>query len=160
MTPHLRVLECISLGINTLGAIASATTLAPTVVRRAIEKAKDKQLVEITGTVRLRTRPRNKYGLTAKGYAYLQPVLAKKPLRCDHPEFQASVNVNRIVDAGAFSADVRITCKTCGTEFEFGGMQRGHSPSAPMVSFDGTEARLPIAPRGSWPTHPTAHHEV
>lgn len=68
--------------------------------------------------------------------------------RCEHLEFNANVAVNRIVDKGAFTADIRITCRTCGLPFEFVGVGYGSSPTEPRMSIDGQELRAPIIPKG------------
>jgi len=70
--------------------------------------------------------------------------------RCDHVQFQASVNVGRLTDPGggaaiAYVADVRIRCVGCGEQFIFLA-PAGMSPVAPRTSLDGTTLRAPIAP--------------
>lgn len=70
---------------------------------------------------------------------------------CQHMQFKASVNVNRLEDVGKFTADVTIECSDCGLPFEFLGMEPGSSFTHPRVSIDGTEARMPIGPRGAQP---------
>lgn len=68
---------------------------------------------------------------------------------CNHENFEAAVIVNRLVDVGRFAADVHIKCVDCGTPFRFLGLPGGLHPEKPTVSFDGTEARMPIAPEGA-----------
>ena len=68
--------------------------------------------------------------------------------RCDHPEFTASVTVNRLDDCGRFSADVTISCDKCGVPMRFIGLPTGLDLNGAAVSVDGTEARLAIAPKG------------
>lgn len=65
---------------------------------------------------------------------------------CKHPAFNASVTVNRLQDTGRFMADVRIECAGCKEPFHFKGLAMGYSPTEPMVSVDGLELRVPIAP--------------
>ena len=65
---------------------------------------------------------------------------------CDHPDFEASVTVNRLEDIKQFAADVHITCRACGRAFKFLGLPGGLHPDRPTASVDATEARLPIAP--------------
>lgn len=65
---------------------------------------------------------------------------------CEHEEFEATVEVNRLEDVGRFAADVRIKCRQCGKPFQFLGLPGGLAPDRPTRSVDGTEARLPIAP--------------
>jgi hypothetical protein len=69
---------------------------------------------------------------------------------CQHPDFAATVDVNRLSDVGAFSADVRIECSACHEPFVFvGSLPTGLSPAEPMLSADGQELRAPIQP-ASW----------
>ncbi len=65
---------------------------------------------------------------------------------CEHKEFEANVEVNRIEDVQKFAADVHIVCRDCKTPFRFLGLPGGVSLSHPTVSIDAIEARLPIAP--------------
>lgn len=67
-------------------------------------------------------------------------------MMCEHPVFEANVQVNIIEDIKAFAADVHIKCTKCGTQFIFLGLPGGLSINYPTVSLDGTEARMPIAP--------------
>lgn len=67
---------------------------------------------------------------------------------CGHLNFVARVAVNRLVDTGRYSADVRVNCVECGEPFRFLGVEAGLSPYAPMVSVDGLELRAPIEPQG------------
>ena len=66
------------------------------------------------------------------------------PKDCKHEQFQASVNVNRLVDTGRFMADVKIVCVVCGTPFRFLGLPCGVDPDGAAVSADGTEGRFAI----------------
>lgn len=68
------------------------------------------------------------------------------PLSCEHLDFRAGVDVQRITDSAVWYADVRVTCAECGQRMEFLGFPLGLSPSEPMVSIDRTEARLPFRP--------------
>jgi len=68
--------------------------------------------------------------------------------QCGHVEFEASVDVQRIIDKGAFTADIRIRCRDCGAPFEFVGVAFGSSPTEPRVSIDRHELRAPIVPPG------------
>lgn len=67
---------------------------------------------------------------------------------CDHPDFAAEVDVNRLSDSGRFQADVRIRCSKCGTPFRFIGLPAGIDLEGAATSVGGTEARLAIAPKG------------
>lgn len=67
---------------------------------------------------------------------------------CQHAVFDATVHVNRMVDGEriSFVADISIVCRACKQPFCFVGLPSGVSPLIPAASFDGTTARLPIAP--------------
>ena len=67
---------------------------------------------------------------------------------CEHKDFAAEVEVNRLEDVNRFSADVRIRCNECGQPFRFIGLPTGLDLNGASVSIDGTEARLAIAPKG------------
>lgn len=68
--------------------------------------------------------------------------------RCEHKDFTADVQVNRLEDSGRFTADVRVTCAECRTPFRFIGLPAGVDLNSPTVSTDATEGRFPIAPQG------------
>lgn len=67
---------------------------------------------------------------------------------CEHKEFEARVEVNRLEDVKRFVADVSIICRDCRTPFRFVGLPVGISIGGASVSIDATEARLTIAPGG------------
>lgn len=69
-------------------------------------------------------------------------------MKCDHPDFQAQVTVNRLDGVKRFQADVRIECVKCGIPFRFIGLPAGVDLNGASVSVDATEARLAIAPKG------------
>lgn len=69
--------------------------------------------------------------------------------KCEHPDFNVFADINRIIDIGAFVADVRISCKDCGLPFEFIGVSAGLSYEKPMASVTAQEIHLPIKPKGS-----------
>jgi hypothetical protein len=69
-------------------------------------------------------------------------------MRCDHPHFEAAVDVIRLQDSGRFAADVRIKCAACGIPMRFIGLPAGVDLNGAAVSVDATEARLAIAPKG------------
>jgi hypothetical protein len=69
---------------------------------------------------------------------------------CEHPEFNAEVDVVRLDDVGAFTAAVRIHCLACDEPFVFiGSLPSGLSSMEPRVNIDGSELRAPIQP-ASW----------
>lgn len=73
---------------------------------------------------------------------------------CDHEEFEAVVDVNRLTDVEggpvtAYSADVRIECTQCGEHFVFIGAPMGLSPREPRTSVLGQIIHLPIKPEGA-----------
>jgi hypothetical protein len=67
---------------------------------------------------------------------------------CKHENFDCFCNVARIEDIGRFSVDVTVKCMDCGTPFKFLGLPLGLDLNGACVNFDGTEARLAIAPKG------------
>lgn len=69
-------------------------------------------------------------------------------MTCKHETFDCFVTVNRLEDVGRFMADVTVKCSDCGTPFKFLGLPLGVDYNSATVSFDGTEARLAIAPQG------------
>lgn len=70
---------------------------------------------------------------------------------CEHKEFDASVRVARIEDKGRFLAEVRITCRDCGTPMQFMGLKPGLDYNGATVSLDGLEANIGIHPQGVAP---------
>lgn len=66
---------------------------------------------------------------------------------CEHRQFQASVNVNRLEDSGRFMADVAIVCEECGLPFSFLGLPPGVDMEGATVSIDGTEGRFALTHR-------------
>jgi len=71
---------------------------------------------------------------------------------CEHPRFEASVDVTRLTDTGGFTADVRIRCGMCYAKFQFLGLPAGSLAGGAAMSIDGLEARLAIAPPGAHPS--------
>lgn len=67
---------------------------------------------------------------------------------CQHPNFTASVVVNRVLKVQRFVADIQIRCTACKEPFKFIGLGCGLAYDEPQVSVDGTELRAPIAPAG------------
>lgn len=70
---------------------------------------------------------------------------------CPHLNFAAQVNVCRVTDGEDgpvkdYQADVTVWCADCKLPFKFIGMKSGLDFRAPMVSFDGLEARIPLRP--------------
>ncbi|MGQ6073491.1 hypothetical protein ACUNGV_27925 [Serratia sp. IR-2025] len=72
-------------------------------------------------------------------------------MSCEHMNFDATVRVARIEDKGRFMAEIRITCRDCGTPMQFMGLAPGYSISGAHVSLDGMEANIGIFPRGNQP---------
>ena len=64
---------------------------------------------------------------------------------CEHRDFTASVQVNRLSDSGQFQADVRITCAQCATPFGFVGVPFGLNLHGVAQGLDG-EGRFAIRP--------------
>lgn len=75
-----------------------------------------------------------------------------KPPKCQHVNFHADVDVNRIEGKdkaiSGFTADIRVKCNDCGLPFEWVGIPVGSSPLRPMASVDFLELRAPLVPRG------------
>lgn len=71
---------------------------------------------------------------------------------CEHKNFRADVDVNRLEDTGQFMADIRIRCFECDLPFEFLGLECGLDLHGARVSIDGQEAHIAIAPRGRKPS--------
>lgn len=69
-------------------------------------------------------------------------------MSCEHRQFDARVSVDRLVDIGRFTADIRINCRECGIAMRFIGLPAGLDLNGAAVSVDATEARLAIAPKG------------
>jgi hypothetical protein len=69
--------------------------------------------------------------------------------KCEHKNFRAEVDVNRLEDSGGFAADIRIRCAECDLPFVFGGVECGFSFQKPMCSMSGQELHAPIAPKDS-----------
>jgi hypothetical protein len=77
-------------------------------------------------------------------------------MKCEHKNFRAEVDVNRLEDSGAFMADIRIFCTECDLPFVFRGIEAGLSFEKPMASITGQELHAPIHPKDSviFPTVP------
>jgi len=66
--------------------------------------------------------------------------------KCNHPDFEANVTVNRLEDSGRFMADVKIECSFCKQPFQFLGIPLGLNMNGATVDVGGTELRLAIKP--------------
>lgn len=71
---------------------------------------------------------------------------------CEHKDFEAQVDINRLEDTGQFAADIRVRCSECNLPFQFIGLPTGLNMEGAAVSADATEARLAIVPYGQAPT--------
>ena len=69
-----------------------------------------------------------------------------KPADCEHPTFRARVDVARLLDAGAFMAEITVQCDVCGVPMRFKGLAAGLSYESPRVSITSEELRAPIEP--------------
>lgn len=69
-------------------------------------------------------------------------------MSCEHPDFHAEVDVNRLADIKRFSASVRIRCAKCGVQMRFLGLPRGVDLNGAATSIDACEANLAIHPKG------------
>lgn len=72
-------------------------------------------------------------------------------MTCEHKNFDAAVRVARIEDKGRFMAEIKITCRDCGTPFQFMGLEPGLNYNGATVSLDGLEANIGIHPQGVQP---------
>lgn len=68
---------------------------------------------------------------------------------CEHLEFEAHVDINRITDDADkhvlyLSVELNIKCKECHKAMLFNGMPMGLSPYHPATDVDGVTARLPM----------------
>jgi hypothetical protein len=70
---------------------------------------------------------------------------------CKHEDFNASVHVARLEDAGNFMTGIIVKCAQCGMPFQFLGLEPGLDVGGARVSIDGLEARIAICPQGSKP---------
>jgi hypothetical protein len=69
--------------------------------------------------------------------------------KCEHENFAANVQVNRITDIKRFTADITVKCVDCGIPFEFVGVEEcGLSYNHPTVNPSAQELRIPIKPKG------------
>lgn len=78
-------------------------------------------------------------------------ILKEDPGVCDHKVLVGHVRCGRITEFEGgpvrwYIAELTVHCDGCKKPFAFQGLQTGMSFTQPMVSFDGTEARLPIKP--------------
>jgi hypothetical protein len=77
-------------------------------------------------------------------------------MTCSHLNFDARVVVTRLTDEGGhvtgYTTDIMVNCRDCGAPFQWLGLPPGSHPAQPMVSADGLEARMPIAPAGAVPS--------
>lgn len=73
-------------------------------------------------------------------------------MMCEHYNFDATVRVARIEDKGRFMAEIRITCRDCGTPMQFMGLEAGLNFDGATVSLDGLEANIGIHPQGLRPS--------
>lgn len=74
--------------------------------------------------------------------------------KCKHFSFHANVDVCRLVDENdpdlvrSFMAEVTVKCITCGTPFEWIGLECGYRGDKPLVDPSAQELRAPIKPKG------------
>ena len=69
---------------------------------------------------------------------------------CVHMNFEVNAIINRLEDTGRFMADIRIKCTDGGKPFQFLGLEPGLKINGATVSIDGLEARMAIAPEGTY----------
>lgn len=82
---------------------------------------------------------------------------ADPDVACEHPDFEAEVDVNRLAGGDsdpsivAYSADIRVRCAACHERFRWIGVKGGMSPAEPRCGVDEFELRAPIRPSSSDP---------
>lgn len=72
--------------------------------------------------------------------------MTPEQIACPHENFAVHADIQRLIDVGVFSAEIRIRCQVCQLPFSFKGFEMGWSPDKPMVNPDGTELRAPLEP--------------
>jgi hypothetical protein len=73
---------------------------------------------------------------------------------CEHPDFSAEVEVNRIVrnlSVAGYSASIKVWCAECHEQFRWIGVQAGARGDRPMCSIDESELRAPLRPASTDP---------
>ena len=83
-----------------------------------------------------------------------QQMIADPDRACEHPNFEAQVEVNRLsaVEGGpinAYSADIQVACVECGEKFRWIGVPAGLSGGHPMCSVDESVLSAPLRPASS-----------
>lgn len=84
---------------------------------------------------------------------------------CEHPDFEATVDVHRLKESDAapvdgFMADVRVRCAACKQPFKFLGLELGLNLQGAACSYDREEARLTISPDGLPSTSPVVGFKI
>lgn len=82
-------------------------------------------------------------------FCHERPAPDIRYIGCQHVNFTVFADINRIVDKGAFLAEIRIVCRDCNLPFEFVGVDAGLMFNRPMASPDAQELRAPVRPKGS-----------
>jgi hypothetical protein len=72
-------------------------------------------------------------------------------MACKHENFDGAIRIDRIEDKGRFMADIKVTCRDCGTPMQFMGLEPGINFDGATVSLDGLELRIGIHPQGQRP---------
>jgi hypothetical protein len=76
---------------------------------------------------------------------------------CPHPDFEAFVNVGRLLaseadtEPNAFSAEITVACAACGERFRWIGVPAGLSGGRPTCSVDEFTLNAPLRPASSDP---------
>lgn len=86
-------------------------------------------------------------------------------MACEHQNFTAIVNVNRInrEDGGpvvAYSTDITVACRDCGQPFEWFGLPNGFSYYQPTISLDAKTIHIPLVIPGTRPPEGMAGYSV
>ncbi len=67
-------------------------------------------------------------------------------MSCEHQNFAALVNVQRLLDVGKFVCEIGVKCADCGLEFSFVGLPLAISIDRACLNIDATVVSLPIEP--------------
>ena len=64
--------------------------------------------------------------------------------KCRHPETAVNFTPTHYEEEDVVVLTIRMSCKTCGAQFQFRGLSDYPSPETPWVSDDGLIAALPM----------------
>jgi hypothetical protein len=75
---------------------------------------------------------------------------------CEHREFEAMVEINRLSEIPGgpvvnYFADITVNCAECGEPFRWTGVPAGVSPARPTCSVDERQLHAPLRPASADP---------